>query len=100
MTSGGARTQRVAAEPSSAGRASPLQGRAGDHPYRSTGGFGMPERELIDPGNDKRYVRRDDQGQFKESVEVGRSLAADRRQKARTTAKKGQGDRGDQRSGQ
>ncbi len=59
----------------------------------------MPDRELIDPGNDKRYVRRDEQGRFKESVDVGRSLSADRRKHAKSTAKKGQGDRGDQRSG-
>ena len=55
-------------------------------------------RELIDTGTDKRYVRRDKQGQFKESDDVGRSLAADRRQKAKTVAKKGQGDRGDRKS--
>ena len=53
------------------------------------------ERELIDTGTDKRYVRRDDQGKFKESDDVGRSLAADRRQHARTESKSGQGDRGD-----
>ena len=28
---------------------------------------GSGKRELIDTGNDKRYVRRDNQGQFKES---------------------------------
>lgn len=33
----------------------------------------MP-RELIDTGTDKRYVRRDAQGQFKESDDVSRSL--------------------------
>jgi hypothetical protein len=54
----------------------------------------MP-RELIDTGTDKRFVRRDNKGQFKESDDVGRSLAADRRQKATTKAKKGEGDRGD-----
>src|SRR4051812_47735480 len=53
------------------------------------------ERELIDTGTDKRYVRRDEKGQFKEEVDVGRSLAADQRQHSRTKAKKGQGDRGD-----
>jgi hypothetical protein len=53
------------------------------------------KRELIDTGRDKRFVRRDGQGQFKESDDVGRSLAADRRTKAKTTAKSGQGDRGD-----
>lgn len=54
----------------------------------------MP-RELIDTGKDKRYVRRDAQGQFKESDDVGRSLAADRKRKSKTVAKKGEGDRGD-----
>jgi hypothetical protein len=54
----------------------------------------MP-RELIDTGTDKRYVRRNSKGQFKESDDVGRSLAADRRRKAKTAAKKGEGDRGD-----
>ena len=54
------------------------------------------KRELIDTGTDKRYVRRDKQGQFKESDDVGRSLAADRRTKAKTVVKSGQGDRGDQ----
>lgn len=39
-------------------------------------------RELIDTGTDKRYVRRDEKGRFKESDDVGRSLAADRRQTA------------------
>ena len=53
------------------------------------------KRELIDTGHDKRYVRRDDTGQFKESDDVGRSLAADRRQHAKMKAEKGQGDRGD-----
>ena len=54
----------------------------------------MP-RELIDTGTDKRFVRRDEKGQFKESDDVGRSLAADRRQKAKTKVRKGDGDRGD-----
>jgi len=58
----------------------------------------MADRELIDTGTDKRYVRRDDKGRFKESDDVGRSLAADRRQKAKSPAKKGQGDRGDRKS--
>lgn len=54
----------------------------------------MP-RELIDTGSDKRYVRRTKSGRFKESDDVGKSLAADRRTKATTAAKKGEGDRGD-----
>lgn len=57
----------------------------------------MPERELIDTGTDKRYVRRDERGRFVESDDVGRSLAADRRQKATSTAKPGHGDEGDRR---
>jgi hypothetical protein len=62
----------------------------------------MPEkkseshRELIDTGNDKRYVRRNDKGQFDEVVDVGRSLAQDRKQKAKREVPPGQGDRGDQ----
>jgi hypothetical protein len=55
----------------------------------------MPDRELINTGTDKRYVRRDEHGRFKESDDVGRSLAADRRQKAEHESRKGQGDRGD-----
>jgi hypothetical protein len=58
----------------------------------------MPDRELIDTGTDKRFVRRDEKGRFKESDDVGRSLAADRRRKAKTVAKKGQGDRGDRKA--
>ena len=54
------------------------------------------KRTLIEPhAGDKRYVRRDAQGRFKSEVNVGRSLAADRRTKSNTVAKRGQGDRGD-----
>jgi hypothetical protein len=55
------------------------------------------KRELIDTGRDKRYVRRDSQGQFKESDDVGRSLSMDRKRKSKTAAKAGQGDKGDRR---
>ena len=54
----------------------------------------MP-RELIDTGTDKRFVRRDKEGQFKESDDVGASQAVDQRQRAKNKAKKGEGDRGD-----
>jgi len=54
------------------------------------------KRELIDTGTDKRYVRRDKKGQFKESDDVGRSLAQDVRRKAKTVVKSGCGDKGDQ----
>lgn len=54
------------------------------------------KRELIEPHEgDKRYVRRDESGQFKESDDVGKSLAADQRQHSETEAAKGQGDKGD-----
>jgi hypothetical protein len=53
------------------------------------------DRELIDTGTDKRYVRHDDEGHFKESDDVGRSLAQDVRQHAETKVRAGQGDRGD-----
>lgn len=56
----------------------------------------MSKRELIQPHQgDKRYVRRDEQGRFSESDDVGRSLAADRRQHAKTESRPGHGDRGD-----
>jgi hypothetical protein len=54
------------------------------------------DRELIDTGTDKRYVRRDEKGQFKESDDVGRSLSQDVKKHAKTEVKSGQGDRGDQ----
>ena len=54
------------------------------------------KRELIDTGTDKRYVRRNKLGtSFVESDDVGRSLAADRRRRAKTKVKSGEGDKGD-----
>lgn len=56
----------------------------------------MP-RELMEPHKgDKRFVRRSKSGQFKKSDDVGRSLSQDRKRKAKTVVKKGEGDRGDQ----
>jgi len=56
----------------------------------------MSNREAIDTGADKRYVRRDEQGKFTDDqVDVGKSSAADQRQHSGTPARKGQGDRGD-----
>jgi len=59
----------------------------------------MP-RELVQPRKgDKRYVRRGKRGQFtSRQTDVGRSLSADQRSKAKTVVKKGEGDRGDRRS--
>jgi hypothetical protein len=54
------------------------------------------KRELIDTGNDKRYVRRDAGGRFEESDDVGKSLAQDVRKHAKTEVPPGHGDRGDQ----
>jgi hypothetical protein len=54
------------------------------------------DRELVDTGSDKRFVRRDASGQFKESDDVGHSLTQDRKQSAKRKVPAGQGDRGDQ----
>jgi hypothetical protein len=40
-------------------------------------------------------MRRDQSGKFKESDDVGRSAAQDRQQKAKSKARRGQGDKGD-----
>ena len=55
----------------------------------------MTKREMIEPKGDKRYIRREERGRIKESDNLGRSLVADRRVKAKTVAKRGEGDRGD-----
>jgi hypothetical protein len=56
------------------------------------------KRILIEPHKgDKRYIRRDAKGRIMECDAVGRSLAADRRVKAKTVVKTGQGDKGDRR---
>jgi hypothetical protein len=52
-------------------------------------------RELLSPRGDRRFVRRNAKGEFKESDDAGRSLTGDRRRKAKRSAPKGQGDRGD-----
>ena len=64
-------------------------------PTAKKGSRGTGKRELINTGTDKRYVRRDAKGQFKESDDVSRSLSQDRRRKAKKSAKRGQGDKGD-----
>jgi hypothetical protein len=53
------------------------------------------KRALVDTDKDKRYVRRAAKGRFKESDDVGKSLTGDRRKKAKTKVKSGQGDKGD-----
>ena len=53
------------------------------------------KRELIDTRNDKRYVRRDEQGRFDEVVDKGRADVQDRKRDAENTTTSGHGDRGD-----
>ena len=60
----------------------------------------MSKREKIEPKkDDKRYIRRNDEGQFsQDQSDVGRSLTTDRRQRAKHEAPKGHGDRGDRKA--
>ena len=53
------------------------------------------ERELIDTGTDKRYVRRDEDGKFKESDDQSRSLSQDMKRDAQNKKPRNQGDKGD-----
>lgn len=56
----------------------------------------VSKRTVIEPHRgDRRYVRRNKKGEFTKEVSVGRSLAADRKRKAKSKVKKAQGDRGD-----
>jgi hypothetical protein len=64
--------------------------------YSMAGKKKAAKRELIDTGNDKRYVRRDEKGRFDEVDDVSRSLSQDVRKKAKTKVPAGQGDKGDQ----
>ena len=58
----------------------------------------MPRTQIEPHKGDKRYVRRK-AGKFTKSQdEVGRSLVADRRKRAKRAVKSGEGDRGDRRS--
>ena len=53
-------------------------------------------RELIDTGTSKLFVRRNARGtSFKKVVDAGKSIAADKRRKAKRKVPSGQGDRGD-----
>jgi hypothetical protein len=58
----------------------------------------MPRTQIEPHKGDKRYVRRK-AGKFTRSQDdTGRSLAADRRKRAKRTVKSGEGDKGDRRS--
>jgi hypothetical protein len=57
----------------------------------------VPNRERIEQKNSQSFIRRDERGRFtSDQVDVGRSLTADRRTRAKRVVPKGQGDRGDQ----
>ena len=56
---------------------------------------GTGKRELVKNQAGDFFARRTGTGRFKEMDERGRSLSQDRGRKAKTTAKHGQGDRGD-----
>ena len=53
------------------------------------------KRTRINNGKSKQYVRRSKSGKFTEVESVGRSSAQDQKRKAKSTAKPGQGDKGD-----
>lgn len=54
------------------------------------------KRELIAPNGDKRLIKRDNNGQIKESDDLGKSLSKDVKQTAKNKVKPGYGDQGDQ----
>lgn len=62
----------------------------------SRGGRSGGDRERIDnPQTGSQYVRRDEQGQFREVENVGRASRGDQHEEAENESRRGQGDRGD-----
>ena len=60
----------------------------------------MSKRELIEPNpGDKRYIRRNKEGQIESSVNLHQSLSRDDQHNAKKTSKPGQGDHGDGHTG-
>lgn len=59
---------------------------------------GTGKRDTVNAPNATFYARRGGGGEFREMDEKGKSLAADRRQRAKATAVSGMGDRGDRRT--
>ncbi len=54
------------------------------------------KREEIEPHKgDKRYIRRDEEGKIKTSVDQHKSLSQDDKKTAKKTSKPGHGDEGD-----
>jgi len=62
---------------------------------RSSTKRGSQKRDTVKSRTATLYAERTSRGRFKEMDEKGRSLAADRRRKAKTRTKSGYGDRGD-----
>jgi hypothetical protein len=63
---------------------------------RKTAKRSSGHRERIEnPQSGPSYVRRDEEGKFKEVETVGRSSAGDQRRDAEQESRRGQGDRGD-----
>jgi hypothetical protein len=54
------------------------------------------KRTLVAPNGDKRYIKRDEKGQIKESDDQGKSLSQDVKKSAKTKVTPGYGDQGDQ----
>jgi hypothetical protein len=59
---------------------------------------GTGKRDTVNAPNATFYARRGAGGEFREMDEKGKSLAADRRQRAKKTSVSGMGDRGDRRT--
>ncbi|WP_019949588.1 hypothetical protein [Hymenobacter aerophilus] len=60
----------------------------------------MSKRELIEPNEgDKRYIKRDEDGKIKKSVDLNKSLSQDDRHNSKHTSKPGHGDEGDGHTG-
>ncbi|OGX90056.1 hypothetical protein [Hymenobacter coccineus] len=58
------------------------------------------KREEIEPNpGDKRYIRRNDDGEIETSVDLNKSLSQDDRHDAEKTSEPGQGDHGDGHTG-
>lgn len=77
---------------SSTGR-SKTKGASGRSSSRGSG-----KRDTVNAPKATMYAKRTSTGRFREMDDKGRSLAADRRQKAKTEVSSGYGDRGDRRT--
>lgn len=59
---------------------------------------GSGKRDTVNAPNATMYAKRTSTGRFREMDDKGRSLTVDRRQRAKTEAAPGYGDRGDRRT--